>query len=122
MRRYGLLLMPKRASSSTPPQPFHRILSSFAEHLNSLGFIVLSYDYRGIGRSRQKDIRQCDVSMSDWMLEDAVYVTDWLTHHFEGLPILAIGHSVGGHAIAISPATRSVKAAVMIASHAGSLL
>ena len=24
---YGLLLMPKRASSSTPPQPFHRIFT-----------------------------------------------------------------------------------------------
>ncbi|MES5323245.1 alpha/beta hydrolase family protein [Alcaligenes phenolicus] len=98
------------------PQDFYR---PFAEHLNSQGFIVLSYDYRGIGRSRQKDIRQCDVSMSDWMLEDAVYVTDWVAHRFNGLPMLAVGHSVGGHAIAISPATRSVKAAVMIASHAG---
>lgn len=98
------------------PQDFYR---PFAEHLNRSGFIVLSYDYRGIGRSRQKDIRQYDVSMSDWMLEDATYVTDWIAHRVPDLPILAVGHSVGGHAIALSPATRSVKAAVMIASHAG---
>ncbi|MCX5463015.1 alpha/beta hydrolase family protein [Alcaligenes parafaecalis] len=98
------------------PQDFYLL---FAEHLNSLGFVVLTYDYRGIGRSCQKDIRQYKVSMSDWMLEDAVYVTDWLAERFQGLPLLALGHSVGGHAIAISPATRSVHAAVMIASHAG---
>ena len=98
------------------PQDFYR---SFAEHLHSKGFTVLSYDYRGIGRSCLKDLRHYPVSMSDWMLEDAVYVTEWLAERFQGLPILAVGHSVGGHSIAISPATRSVQAAVMIASHAG---
>lgn len=98
------------------PQDFY---IPFAEHLHQQGFTVLSYDYRGIGRSCLKDIREYDVSMSDWMLEDAVYVTDWVRQHVQGLPILAVGHSVGGHAIAISPATRSVDAAVMIASHAG---
>ena len=98
------------------PQDFYR---SFAEYLNGLDFHVLTYDYRGIGRSRIKDLRHYDVSMSDWMLEDTVYVTDWVSKRFKELPLLAVGHSVGGHAIAISPATQTLTAGVMIASHAG---
>lgn len=98
------------------PQDFYR---SFAEYLHGLGFHVLTYDYRGIGRSCLKDIRQYDVSMSDWMLEDTVYVTDWVRERFTQLPLLAVGHSVGGHAIALSSATQALRAGVMIASHAG---
>lgn len=36
-----------------------------------------------------------------------------------GLTLLAIGHSIGGHAVLLSSASTDLRAAVMIASHAG---
>ena len=35
------------------------------------------------------------------------------------MPLLAVGHSIGGHAIALSSATQHLQAAMLVASHAG---
>ncbi len=35
------------------------------------------------------------------------------------LTLLAIGHSIGGHAVLLSSASTDLRAAVMVASHAG---
>ncbi|USX20996.1 alpha/beta fold hydrolase [Oxalobacteraceae bacterium OTU3REALA1] len=98
------------------PQGYYQ---SFARYLASLGMSVLTYDYRGIGRSRPASLRGYDVSMSDWIDHDVPAVTAWAMERFSQLPLLAIGHSIGGHAIALSPSSEALRAAVMVASHAG---
>ncbi|USX14573.1 alpha/beta fold hydrolase [Oxalobacteraceae bacterium OTU3CAMAD1] len=98
------------------PQGYYQ---SFARYLASLGLSVLTYDYRGIGRSRPASLRGYDVSMSDWIDHDVPTVTAWAQGRFPQLPLLAIGHSIGGHAIALSPSSGALRAAVMLASHAG---
>jgi len=98
------------------PQGYYQ---SFARYLASLGLSVLTYDYRGIGRSRPASLRGYDVSMSDWIDHDVAAVTAWARQRFPQLPLLAIGHSVGGHALALSPSSVALRAAVMVASHAG---
>ena len=92
---------------------------AFATYLHGLGLHVLTYDYRGTGRSRSGSLRDCAVSMADWMEEDVGAVTRWAAARFPDLPLLAVGHSVGGHAIALSSATPQLRAAVIIAAHAG---
>jgi predicted alpha/beta hydrolase len=92
---------------------------AFAGYLSGRGLHVLTYDYRGTGRSRPRDLRDVKVSMADWMEDDVGAVTRWAAERFPGLPLLAVGHSVGGHAIALSSATQALRAAVIVASHAG---
>lgn len=92
---------------------------AFARYLCGLGLHVLTYDYRGTGASRPARLRGYEVSMSDWMLKDVGAVTRWAQSRFPGLPLLAVGHSVGGHAIGISPDTAQLRAALLVATHAG---
>ncbi|MDN4058997.1 alpha/beta fold hydrolase [Massilia sp. YIM B02769] len=92
---------------------------AFARYLCGLGLHVVTYDYRGTGASRPAQLRGFEVSMSDWMLEDVGAVTRWARLRFPALPLLAVGHSVGGHAIGISPDTAHLRAALLVATHAG---
>jgi predicted alpha/beta hydrolase len=96
-----------------------RYYEAFAHYLHGLGLHVLTYDYRGTGRSRPRDLRDCTVTMAEWMEDDNAAVTRWAAARFPGLPLLAVGHSVGGHAIALSSATGLLTAGVLVASHAG---
>ena len=96
-----------------------RYYEALAHYLHGLGLHVLTYDYRGTGRSRPADLRQCTVTMAEWMEDDNAAVTRWAAARWPGLPLLAVGHSVGGHAIALSSATGLLTAGVLVASHAG---
>ncbi|WP_312209615.1 alpha/beta fold hydrolase [Pseudescherichia sp.] len=91
----------------------------FAEYLYEMGFTVLTYDYRGTGHSTSGALRNCNVSMSDWIEQDVGCVTAWAKLRFPHLLMMAVGHSVGGHAILLSTATHSLHAGVIVASHAG---
>lgn len=92
---------------------------AFARYLASQGLSALTYDYRGTGRSRSASLRGETVTMADWMFEDVPAVTRWAAAHAPGLPLLAVGHSVGGHALALSGGQPEVRAGVLVASHAG---
>jgi len=95
---------------------------AFARWLAGLGLSVLTYDYRGTGASRAPgadSLRASRVTMADWMEEDVGAVTRWAAARFPALPLLAVGHSVGGHAVALSDESVRLRAAVMVASHAG---
>ncbi|MET0320411.1 MAG: alpha/beta fold hydrolase [Duganella sp.] len=96
-----------------------RYYEPFARYLTDLGFHAVTYDYRGTGRSRPASLRGVDVTMADWIEHDAAAVTRWAAARFPDLPLFAVGHSLGGHAVALSAATASLRGAVLVASHAG---
>jgi predicted alpha/beta hydrolase len=110
--RAAVLLHPATAVTQGYYEPFARWLAG-------LGLHVLTYDYRGTGASRGPSLHASTVTMADWMIEDVGAVTHWAAQRFPGLPLLAVGHSVGGHAIALSDDTEALRAAVLVASHAG---
>ncbi|WP_411888325.1 alpha/beta fold hydrolase [Hydrocarboniphaga effusa] len=96
-----------------------RLYQPFAEFLASCGYAVLTYDYRGIGSSAPASLRGFSASMRDWMELDVAAATQVLRERFPGASLLAVGHSVGGHALGISEATHQLRAALIVAAHAG---
>jgi predicted alpha/beta hydrolase len=97
------------------------LYAGFAAYLVSRGFAALTYDYRGIGRSRPATLRGFHARMRDWIDLDVEAASAWARARHPDLPLLAVGHSVGGHAIGLTEASAHLTAAVLIASHAGSL-
>lgn len=96
-----------------------RYYEPFARFLTDLGFHAVTYDYRGTGRSRPASLGGFDVTMADWIEQDTGAVTDWAAARFPDLPLFAVGHSLGGHAVALSRASARLRGAVLVASHAG---
>ena len=80
------------------PQGFYR---RFAEYAAQQGFTTLSVDYRGIGQSKQGNLRGFKMQYLDWAWHDLAAALDHL--HQPDLPTYMVGHSFGGHAFGLLP-------------------
>ncbi|MFD1625831.1 alpha/beta fold hydrolase [Azospirillum griseum] len=98
-----------------------RLYAPIADALAARGFAVVTYDYRGIGRSRPPRLRGFSATMLDWADLDVDSVTEWARQRWPDAPLLAVGHSFGGHAIGLCASSRHLTAAALVASHAGCL-
>ncbi|MBD7994545.1 alpha/beta fold hydrolase [Arthrobacter sp. Sa2CUA1] len=95
-----------------------RLYNGFAEYLAGEGFAVLTYDYRGTGASgAAKENRR--LRMRDWMDDDVPATAEWMRERFAHLPQVAVGHSLGGHALALNNGTEGLQGFMTVASHAG---
>jgi predicted alpha/beta hydrolase len=95
-----------------------RYYGSFARHLAWRGFRVLTYDYRGIGRSRQGPLADERVTMDGW-IDDAAAAQRWLTDRDPARPLLAIGHSFGGQIAAAVDADHQPRGLLLVGSGSG---
>lgn len=68
----------------------------YADFLSRNGFDVVTYDYRGIGRSRPERLRGCGYRWRDWGELDFDAVLRFAHAHNPAAPLLVVGHSVGG--------------------------
>ena len=103
----SVLIMP----ATGVPQSYY---ARFAAYLAERGFSVLTFDYRGIGRSRNGDLRKMDARMRDWALLDAAAA-------FQHLPsdVLIVGHSFGGQALGLLPEVERICGALIVGSQSG---
>ncbi len=90
---------------------YHR----FAEYVANKGYAVITYDYRGCGRSGlKKDVDNDDLRMSDWIVKDVPGVVDWASEAFPDKAHYAVGHAVGGHGLLYAGPEGSYDAAALI--------
>lgn len=96
-------------------QGFYR---HFAQFLAENGFGVLTFDYRGMGDSYQKnDFAQ--IQMQDWGEQDIPAAIDYLQNQYSGSPILCVAHSAGGQLLGLAHNNHAIQSVLAIASSSG---
>jgi predicted alpha/beta hydrolase len=112
-------------SATAVPRKIYR---KFAGYLARRGFAVLTYDYRGIGDSRQrallgynqpKSLVAFKATMADWAALDVTAAVAWMRERYHTLPLTYVGHSFGGQALGLLANNTEVKRALLISAQAG---
>jgi predicted alpha/beta hydrolase len=98
------------------PQTFYFKLAAY---LAERRYHALVYDYRGMGLSAPADLAGETSSMSDWGLLDMPAALDEASRRAQGLPVVTLGHSVGGQFIGLLRNHALARAHVQIATSVG---
>lgn len=72
-----------------------QIYFSFAQFFSEHGFMVMTYDYRGIGLSKPDRMKGFEASMRIWGTKDYKAVTNYIKTNFSDYQKFCLGHSVG---------------------------
>jgi len=91
----------------------------FAGYCAQRGYHTLIYDYRGMGVSARTPLREDDARMSDWGRLDMPAALAALAERCSPLPLVTLGHSVGGQLIGCLPNHTLACAHVMVATSTG---
>jgi predicted alpha/beta hydrolase len=91
----------------------------FASYCAARGYHTLVYDYRGMNASASVPLTAEKACMSDWGRLDMPAALDFLAARFAPLPLMVLGHSVGGQLIGCMPNHSRARALVMIAVSTG---
>jgi predicted alpha/beta hydrolase len=104
------------APATAVPAGFYR---RFASYLAERGFDTVVFDYRGVGGSKPKSMKNFDARMRDWADLDTTAAVDFAAALNPGKPLVYVGHSFGGQALGLLPNNDKVSRALLVASQAG---
>jgi predicted alpha/beta hydrolase len=100
-----------------------RYYARFAAWLAGHGYWVVTFDYRGMGRSRPpefaRSLRGFDASVTTWATRDVPAVVDHVRARAGARPLLWIGHSLGGQILGLVPNRHYVTAMLTVATGSG---
>lgn len=92
----------------------------FAAYLARRGAGVLTFDYRGVGGSAPPSLRGYPARLDQWGRYDLAAAIDWAgAGPRRGLPLVYMGHSVGGQILGLADNCDRVQAALTVASQHG---
>jgi predicted alpha/beta hydrolase len=91
----------------------------FATYLAAQGFTVLTYDYRGIGDSKQGSLRGFKASLLDWAARDQTAMIDWVCEQHPDYKLLIVGHSLGGQIVGLTANNHHILGVLTVASQSG---
>ncbi|WP_180063242.1 MULTISPECIES: alpha/beta fold hydrolase [unclassified Acinetobacter] len=102
------------SSATGVPQQFYR---RFAEYAAGLGYQVLTFDYRGIGRSAPPKLKGFKMSYLDWGRYDLSGAIAYMQQH--GQETFLVGHSYGGQALGLTSNHDQIRAMYCFGTGAG---
>ncbi len=83
----------------------------FAHYLAANGIHVVTFDYRGMGASRPSSLRGFRADVSSWAEKD---LEEMLGRGDAKLPLLFVGHSLGGRLLGVPASNAQVRAAITV--------
>lgn len=86
-------------SAMATPRSFY---ASMADWLARRGFVVLTFDYRGIGGSRTGTPAESDATVEDWARRDIPGALNFLRRRADGTDPYVLGHSLGGQIMGLA--------------------
>lgn len=101
-----------------------RYYADFARWMAAQGWLVMSFDYRGMGASRPDAMRHSlkglDADIRTWAEQDAAAAVDELSRLLgPDRPLHWLGHSLGGQILGLLPNRERVAKAVTVGSGSG---
>ena len=103
-------------AATAVPRSFYAV---YAQHLRQAGYLVVTYDYRGMGESRPSRLRGFQARMRDWVELDMAGVIDWVHRYCHPHRLVLVGHSFGGQAPGLLDNADKVDAMVTVSAQSG---
>jgi predicted alpha/beta hydrolase len=94
-------------------QRFYRKFALFAARQ---GYTVLTFDFRGVGRSRPNSLKGFKAKLRNWGQLDISGAIEYLHQYRPELPLYALGHSMGGQQLGLASNHQLVDGAMLVAS------
>jgi len=98
------------------PQDYY---ADFSAWLSARGFSVLTFDYRGMGRSRRGSLRELDADIFDWAHLDCDAAAEALMQRAPDAPLYWVGHSLGGQILPFFPRHDRLRKAITVGTGSG---
>ena len=91
----------------------------YAMFMCNHGYMVLTFDYRGVGESRPKSLRGFQATMHDWGQRDIAAAIDWVDTVLQPHRLFMVSHSAGGQLLGLAHNSRRIDAMVAVAVPSG---
>ncbi|AMO75729.1 alpha/beta fold hydrolase [Pseudomonas citronellolis] len=96
-----------------------RFYGAFANWLAERGYLVVTFDYQGMGQSRSGPLREVKANVVDWGRHDCSAVLAAVAEAAQDKPLYWIGHSLGGQILPFVDGRARITRAFSIASGSG---
>jgi len=96
-----------------------KVYSNLAIYLTQYGYVTVTFDYRGIGNSKPKNLKGFEAKIEDWGILDMTSIFDWIISEFPNEKKIIIGHSMGGQLVGLMDNYQKIDKLVLIASSTG---
>ncbi|WP_276480188.1 alpha/beta fold hydrolase [Paraflavitalea pollutisoli] len=93
-------------------QHYHEL----AIFLESQGYPVITFDYRGVGLSAPQTLKGFKARLLQWAVQDLDAVIRYARTRFPNQEIIYIGHGISGELIGLSPANQYINKLVLVNS------
>lgn len=98
------------------PQVYYQ---KFSQWLATQGRAVISFDYYGIGESKQVPLKQHQTTIREWAEWDAAAVIAFAQQHYPHAEIIWFAHSVSGQLFGMIPNQQVVSRMITVATGSG---
>ncbi len=91
----------------------------FCEYIAEMGYSVIMFDYRGIGESKPKKLKNFNATITDWSILDMTSILKWSIENYPKKRKYIIAHSMGGQIIGLMDNYKYIDGIITIAGSYG---